>query len=265
MNLVIVAVLGLVVVGIVVLLVVRIRAQRSTPKFEVAAEEIANQDKAAVLRYKSQSKSFPAIPIIVQLVSRSPIPQLLEQADLAQEVTVEDVAKMKLMLMVLFGVVGAVLGLLLQSPVFVALALLGGLALGFRSPDSSIQSAATLRQNKISRALPLALEVIGLAVEKTSIDSGVDYYCRYFPQEILAQELGYTVQRVQQLKERLDVAMIELLRKNKNDDLSFLVAAVGQATQLGGRDLRSCSRGSPRSCASSASRRSRPARCGRRC
>jgi hypothetical protein len=46
------------------------------------------------------------------------------------------------------------------------------------------------------------------------------------------------MQRVNQLKERLDVAMGELLRKNRNEDLSFLVAAVGQATQIGGRDLK---------------------------
>jgi hypothetical protein len=37
--------------------------------------------------------------------------------------------------------------------------------------------------------------------------------------------------------------MSELLRKNRNDDLSFLVAAVGQATQVGGRDLKSMLQG----------------------
>src|SRR5216683_1539484 len=112
----IIVVLALVVVAIVVLLAVRIRAQRNKPQFEVAAEEIANKDKAPVLRYKSQSKAFPVVPIVVQLINRSLIPQQLEQADLAQEVTVEDVARMKLMLMVIFGAVGAVLGLLLGSP-----------------------------------------------------------------------------------------------------------------------------------------------------
>ena len=117
------------------------------------------------------------------------------------------------------------------------------MVIGFLGPNSTIKQAATVRQAKLSRALPLALEVIGLAVERTSIDAGIAYYCQFFSGEVLAQELGYANQRVVQLKERLDVAMSELLRKNRNDDLSFLVAAVGQATQVGGRDLKSMLQG----------------------
>jgi Flp pilus assembly protein TadB len=179
----------------------------------------------------------------VELVRRGAVPQQLEQADLAREVSLEDVARMKLLLMLILGVLGAALGFILGGAVLLALFGVGGLAVGFSAPDSQIKTAATVRQNRLSRALPLALEVIGLAVERTSIDSGIAYYCRFFPQEVLAQELGYAIERVQQLKERLDVAMGELLRKNRNDDLSFLVAAVGQASQIGGRDLKDMLRG----------------------
>ena len=236
------AVLGLVFVGVVILVVVRIRGQRQGKQFAVAGPEL-DPDKKAVLNLRSQSAWVPSIPLIVDLVKRSPVSRQLEQADVAREVSVEDVARMKLMMGLLFGVLGAILGFLLGSPLLILIFGVAGLAIGFRSPDSTIRSAAAVRQAKLSRALPLALEVIGLAVERTSIDSGIEYYCKYFPQEVLSQELGYTIQRVQQLKERLDVAMGELLRKNRNDDLSFLVAAVGQASQIGGRDLKDMLRG----------------------
>jgi pilus assembly protein TadC len=63
------------------------------------------------------------------------------------------------------------------------------------------------------------------------------YYCEFFRDETLAEEIENVLERTR-LQERLDVAMGEMLRRNHNDNLSFLVAAVGQATQLGGRDLR---------------------------
>jgi hypothetical protein len=229
------------VVGAVVaiLLIGRRRAKAAY----VAEPALLDPDKAPILKLQRQSARIPALGIMVELVKRTPIPQQLEQADVARQVTVEDVARMKLMMLVIFGALGAVVGIILGSPVAAVLFGVGGAALGFASPNGTIRTAATLRQNKISRALPLALEVIGLAVERTSIDSGIAYYCTYFKDEVLAQELGYVVQRTTQLKERLNVAMEELLRKNKNDDLSFLVAAVGQATQVGGRDLKDMLKG----------------------
>ena len=221
----------------VIILILRIGRQRSK-RAALAAPELLDPDKKAVLRLRNQAKFLPAIPLFVQLVNRSDVPRQLEQADVAHDVSVEDVARMKLLLMLLFGVGGAVLGGLLFNPVLVLMFAAVGLVIGFLGPDSTIKQAATIRQQKLSRALPLALEVIGLAVERTSIDAGIAYYCQFFAGEVLAEELGYANQRVVQLKERLDTAMSELLRKNRNDDLSFLVAAVGQATQVGGRDLK---------------------------
>lgn len=241
-SLLLVAVLVVVFVAVVAVIVVRIRAARSRPQF-AAAEVVVDPDKKAVLNLKSQAGWLPAIPLFVDLVKRTRVPIQLEQADVGREVTVEDVARMKLLMLLLFGVLGLILGFLLGSPLLMVVLGVGGAAVGFRSPDGTIRTAANVRQAKLSRALPLALEVIGLAVERTSIDSGIEYYCRFFSQEVLAQELGYTIQRVQQLKERLDVAMGELLHKNRNDDLSFLVAAVGQASQVGGRDLKDMLRG----------------------
>jgi hypothetical protein len=237
--LVLVVLVGLVVVvgGGIVFIIVRAR-RRAASSATYGAVAAVDPDKKAILRLKSQSKALPAIPLIVQLVKRADTPRLLEQADVAHEVTVEDVARMKLLLALLLGVAGAVLGVILFSPLLIVLFGVAGAVMGFLSPDSNIKSAAAIRQAKLSRALPLALEVIGLAVERTSIDSGIAYYCQFFSDEVLAHELGYANQRVVQLKERLDVAMSELLRKNRNDDLSFLVAAVGQATQIGGRDLK---------------------------
>jgi len=228
-------VLVLVVAAVVAILVVGRRRARSS---YVAEPELLDPDKAPVLKMQRQSKRLPALGILVELVKRSDIPRQLEQADVLRKVSIEDVARMKLLMMLIFGVLGAVLGVLLGNPVVAVVLGLGGAAFGFASPNGTIKAAATLRQNRISRALPLALEVIGLTVERTSIDAGIAYYCTYFKDEVLAQELGYVVQRTTQLKERLNVAMEELLRKNRNDDLSFLVAAVGQATQLGGRDLK---------------------------
>jgi hypothetical protein len=229
---------GVFVLVIVAVVFILMRGRRRSKAVLAAEPELLDPDKAPVLKLQRQSRRLPALGLLVELVKRSPIPRQLEQADVSRQVTVEDVARMKLMMMLIFGALGVVVGILLGNIVIAVLFLIAGGALGFASPNSSIRQAALLRQNRISRALPLALEVIGLAVERTSIDSGIAYYCRYFANEVLAQELGYVVERTTQLKERLNVAMEELLRKNGNDDLSFLVAAVGQATQIGGRDLK---------------------------
>jgi hypothetical protein len=229
---------GFVVIAVVAILLVGRRRRNAGMKYEVEAVVEGVKEKAAIIKLRNQAARMPAIPVIAELVRRGPIPRLLEQADVAREVSVEDVARMKFLMMLIFGGLGALLGGILFNPILILLFGVGGLALGFRGPDATIRKGAELRQNKLSRALPLALEVIGLAVERTSIDAGIAYYCRYFSREVLAEELGYVVERVQQLKERLDVAMGELLRKNRNDDLSFLVAAVGQATQIGGQDLK---------------------------
>jgi Flp pilus assembly protein TadB len=232
--LIVVVVFALVVAAVVFILM---RGRRRAKALVVAEREFLDPDKAPILKLQRQSRRLPAIGILVELVRRSDVPRQLERADVSRQVSIEDVARMKLMMALIFGALGAVLGILLSSVIISVLFGLGGAAVGFSSPNRTIRTAATLRQNKISRALPLALEVIGLALERTGIDSGIAYYCRYFDNEVLAQELGYVVQRVTQLKERLNVAMEEMLRKNRNDDLSFLVAAVGQATQVGGRDL----------------------------
>ena len=238
--LILIGVIVLVVAAVVAILVVGRRRARSS---YVAEPDLLDPDKAPVLKMQKQSGRLPAVGILVELVKRSEIPRQLEQADLIRQVSIEDVARMKLMLMLIFGALGALMGILLGNPVVAVVFAIGGMAVGFSSPNGSIRTAALLRQNHISRALPLALEVIGLTVERTSIDAGIAYYCQYFKEEVLAQELAYVVQRTTQLKERLNVAMEELLRKNRNDDLSFLVAAVGQATQLGGRDLKDMLKG----------------------
>ncbi|HEV3232203.1 MAG TPA: type II secretion system F family protein [Candidatus Dormibacteraeota bacterium] len=236
----------LIVIGVVVLVVALIVAillrgrarSRRQNQFAAAPGAPTDKDKAAVLRMRNQARRLPALGLLVQVVRRGPLPRLLDQADVSREVSVEDVARMKLLTMLIFAGLGLLVGAILGNPVLAGALFLGGLMVGFGGPDSTIKQAAEVRQNHLSRALPLALEVIGLSVERTSIDAGIAYYCQYFGGEVLAQELAYVIQRVQQLKERLDVAMGELLRKNRNDDLSFLVAAVGQATQIGGRDLR---------------------------
>ena len=233
-------VLVLVVAAVVAILLVGRRRARAAG---LAQPALLDPDKAPILKLQRQSRRLPAIGIMVELVKRSDIPRQLEQADVSREVSVEDVARMKLMMLAILGGLGAIVGVLLGNPIMAVLFGLGGGAIGFSSPNSSIRAAALVRQNKISRALPLALEVIGLTVERTSIDAGIAYYCQYFKDEVLAQELGYVVQRTTQLKERLNVAMEELLRKNRNDDLSFLVAAVGQATAVGGRDLKDMLKG----------------------
>jgi pilus assembly protein TadC len=234
---------GIVVALVVVVVVILVVGRRRSRSSYQATPELLDPDKKRILRLKAQAKILPAIPLFVQIVKRGDIPRQLEQADVAHEVTIEDIARMKLLLMLLFGIAGAVLGALLFNPVLILIFAVVGMVIGFLGPDSTVKQAAVVRQAKISRALPLALEVIGLAVERTSIDSGIAYYCQFFADQVLAQELGYANQRVVQLKERLDVAMSELLRKNRNDDLSFLVAAVGQATQVGGRDLKAMLQG----------------------
>ena len=205
---------------------------KRTPRFKAA------KARKAVLRLRDQTRWAPAPGVIVDILRKGDIYDSVEAADAAYEVKLEDIAKMKVGLSLLFAVVGLVIAILIQNPLIGILLVVGGGVLGFFAPDSTIRRAASLRQTSVSRALPLAMDVIGLAVERSTIDAGISYYVEYFGHETLAEELNTVLERTRIKKERLDVAMGEMLRKNHNDDLCFLVAAVGQATQLGGRDLR---------------------------
>ena len=198
----------------------------------------AAKARKSVLRLRDQTRRVPAPGLITDIIRKTELYNSVEASDAAFDVKIEDISRMKLGLAGLFGVLGVLVGLLLMSPLVGMLAVLGGAVVGFMAPDSTIKRAAALRQTSISRALPLAMDVIGLAVERSTIDAGISYYVEYFRHETLAEELSTVLENTQMRKERLDVAMGEMLRKNHNDDLTFLVAAVGQATTLGGRDLR---------------------------
>jgi len=182
---------------------------------------------------------LPVPPSMADYISRGNLPSFLQQANLQEALSVQDMAKLKLFFAPFTALLGLCIGLLLGGVVDGIVIAAGVAILGFLLPDSSIKQAANTRQTTISRSLPLAMEVIGLTVEKTSIESGIDYYCQYFSYEPLAEELKVSMQRVKKFKESLDVALAEMLLKNQNDDLSFFVAAVGQAAHLGGGDLKS--------------------------
>lgn len=205
---------------------------KGTPRFKAA------KARKAVLRLRDQTKWAPAPKIVVDILRKGDIYDSVEAADAAYEVKLEDIAKMKVGLSIIFAIVGLLVAILVQNPLLGILFVVAGAALGFFAPDSTIRRAASLRQTSVSRALPLAMDVVGLAVERSTIDAGISYYVEYFGHETLAEELNTVLERTRIKKERLDVAMGEMLRKNHNDDICFLVAAVGQATQLGGRDLR---------------------------
>ncbi|MEA2645223.1 MAG: tight adherence protein [Chloroflexota bacterium] len=198
----------------------------------------AAKARKSVLRLRDQTRRVPAPGLITDIIRKTELYNSVEAADAGYEVSLEDVARMKLGLAGLFAILGILIAVLLQSPLIGLLAVLGGAVVGFMAPDSTIKRAAELRQTSISRALPLAMDVIGLAVERSTIDAGISYYVEYFGHETLAEELHTVLENTRIRKERLDVAMGEMLRKNHNDDLTFLVAAVGQATTLGGTDLR---------------------------
>ncbi|MFN2465594.1 MAG: type II secretion system F family protein [Candidatus Dormibacteria bacterium] len=202
------------------------------------SEVARSQQAETLLRLKHAFRILYSSSLVVESMSRGPAAERIQQADLRSELTLGDIAKIKEGMALLFIALGGLLGLYTHSITLAMVAGVGGGALGFILPDSQLAAAAKVRQRQISEALPLALEVIGLAAERTSVDSGLDYYCRYFADEVLAEEVTAALQRVTQMNERLDVAMGEMLRKNRNQDLSFLVAAINQSSQVGGQDLR---------------------------
>jgi Flp pilus assembly protein TadB len=247
-ELLIVVGLVVVVVAVIVFIVIRGRRKAKQNAAEAPAEEQntgkrtprfkAAKARKAVLRLRDQTKWAPAPKLVVDILRKGDIYDSVEAADAAYEVKLEDIAKMKVGLSIIFAVIGLLIAILVQNPLLGILFVVAGAALGFFAPDSTIRRAASLRQTSVSRALPLAMDVVGLAVERSTIDAGIAYYVEYFGHETLAEELNTVLERTRIKKERLDVAMGEMLRKNHNDDICFLVAAVGQATQLGGRDLR---------------------------
>lgn len=255
--LLVLVVLALAVAIVFILRMGRRRSRAAVPAVPGLADAAANTDgdnpppvdkrspvakyakqREAVLKMRAQASKLPAPGLLVELVKRAGLHDECERADVGTLVSVSDLARMKLMTMSIFVVLGLVLGFLLGNPALLVLFAVALAAIGYFAPDNSIKRAADTRQAHISRAVPLAMEVIGMAVERSSIDAGLASYCRYFRQEILAQELQYVMDRVDRLKEKLDTAMGDLLRKNRNEDLAFLVAAVGQASQMGGQDLR---------------------------
>jgi tight adherence protein C len=201
-------------------------------------EAPVTREQQSVMKMARQARRLPAIPYLAGVARRAKLDEALSQADLSRRVSIEDIARMKLLTMVIFAVALGLVGFLTGNVLFMVLFPLVGLGIGFFGPDQGIRRAASVRQANISRALPLAMEVIGMAVERSSVEAGLTYYCRFFGQENLAEELQLVMDRVERVKERLDIAMGGMLRKNRNEDLAFLVAAVGQATQMGARDLR---------------------------
>lgn len=195
-------------------------------------------EQRTVLNLRRQARLMPAPWLMVEVVRRGPVPAWLDQAGLAEEVSVEDVARMKALFGLVLGLVGLAFAVLIRQPLYGVLIVVGLVTLGLVLPERTIRSAASMRQRRLARVLPLALEVIGLTVERTSMDAAIEHYCRHFSDTVLAHELAQAMDRVKKFKERLDVELGRVLRRNGNEDLSFLVAAVGQASQVGGRDLR---------------------------
>jgi pilus assembly protein TadC len=197
-----------------------------------------NEKSPSFVRTARRLRFLPVPHLLTDWLEAGQVPSLLRQANLQEDLGIEGVARLKMFDTPLTFLLGVLLGINVGTAVHALVFGVAAAALGFFLPDSGIKQAAAARQRRISRSLPLAMEVIGLTVEKTSVEAAINYYCEYFPHEPLAGELARAMQRVEKFKEDLQVVLREMLDQNQNDDLSFLVAAVGQTSHLGGGDLR---------------------------
>jgi tight adherence protein C len=181
----------------------------------------------------------PAIEKLGSLLSRS-TPQkarqdLLNRLELAGRpgnLTPEDFAAVRLVAAAIFGAVGLLVGLLLANPVYLVIALVVGVILGYYMPVLWLKQKVDARKAEIQKSLPDALDLLVICVDAgLGFDAALARVTDKY-KNALSELLAKALREVSLGRPRLE-ALDEMGRNSGVEDLHNFMQAVIQSEQFG--------------------------------
>jgi tight adherence protein C len=146
--------------------------------------------------------------------------------------TVDRVFEIKGLGLIVFGVVGAIIGVLFGGGLGALVGGLVGAVGGFFAPDMIVYQLAYSRQEKIARTLPDILDTLTVSVEAgLGFDAALTQITRYGRGPV-AGEFARVIQEMQIGRSRVD-ALRGLGQRTNINELRSFCAIVVQATELG--------------------------------
>jgi len=181
----------------------------------------------------------PAIERLGSLLSRS-TPQkarqdLLNRLELAGRpgnLTPEDFAAVRLVAAAVIGAVGLLLGLLLGGPLYIVIALVVGVILGYYVPVLWLKQKVDARKAEIQKGLPDALDLLVICVDAgLGFDAALARVTDKY-KNALSDLLSKALREVSLGRPRLE-ALDEMGRNSGVEDLHNFIQAVIQSEQFG--------------------------------
>ena len=181
----------------------------------------------------------PAIERLGSMLSRS-TPQkarqdLLNRLELAgrpANLTPEDFAAVRLVAAAVVGAVGLLLGLLLANPVYLVIALVAGVILGYYLPVLWLKQKVDARKAEIQKNLPDALDLLVICVDAgLGFDAALARVTDKY-RNALSDLLSKALREVSLGRPRLE-ALDEMGRNSGVEDLHNFMQAVIQSEQFG--------------------------------
>jgi tight adherence protein C len=181
----------------------------------------------------------PAIERLGSLLSRS-TPQkarqdLLNRLELAGRpgnLTPEDFAAVRLVAAAIVGALGLLIGLLLANPVYLVIALVAGVILGYYLPVLWLKQKVDARKSEIQKALPDALDLLVICVDAgLGFDAALARVTDKY-KNALSELLAKALREVSLGRPRLE-ALDEMGRNSGVEDLHNFIQAVIQSEQFG--------------------------------
>ncbi|MEO8744763.1 MAG: type II secretion system F family protein [Candidatus Dormiibacterota bacterium] len=181
----------------------------------------------------------PAIERLGSIMSRS-TPQkarqdLMNKLDLAGRpgnLTPEDFAAVRIVAAAVMAAVGLLIGLLLASPVYLAISVAGGAILGFYLPVLWLKQKVDARRAEIQKGLPDAMDLLVIAVDAgLGFDAALARVTDKY-KNALSEEFAKVLREVSLGRPRLE-AMDEMGRSSGVEDLHNFIQAIIQSEQFG--------------------------------
>jgi tight adherence protein C len=204
-----------------------------------AADRPLTLEEVELQRPFSERFLRPAIERLGSIMSRS-TPQkarqnLMNRLELAGRpgnLTPEDFAAVRIVAAAVMAAVGLLLGLLLNNPVYLAVAVALGAGLGFYLPVLWLKQKVDKRRNEIQKGLPDAMDLLVIAVDAgLGFDAALARVTDKY-KNALSDEFAKVLREVSLGRPRLE-AMDEMGRSSGVEDLHNFIQAIIQSEQFG--------------------------------
>jgi len=181
----------------------------------------------------------PSIERLGSILSRS-TPQkarqdLMNKLELAGKpgnLTPEDFGAIRIVAAAVLAAVGLGIGLLLGSPVYLAISAAVGAVLGYYAPVAWLQQKVDARRNDIQKGLPDAMDLLVIAVDAgLGFDAALARVTDKY-KNALSEQFAKVLREVSLGRPRLE-AMDEMGRSSGVEDLHNFIQAVIQSEQFG--------------------------------